>query len=90
MLRSTLLAIVWVWALLAGPATRAAEPTAEPTSLARRAPAELTKRVWAITDAVLDHHLDPPTRQQMILDGLTAVYRAARAEPPPALARAAR
>jgi carboxyl-terminal processing protease len=35
--------------------------------------AEVASRAWAVTDAVLARHLDPPTRQQMILAGIKAV-----------------
>ncbi len=31
---------------------------------------ELAKRIFAITEVVLDHHIQPPTRQEMILVGL--------------------
>jgi carboxyl-terminal processing protease len=34
-------------------------------------------RLLALTDLVLRRHIDPPTRQQMILEGTRAVYRAA-------------
>jgi hypothetical protein len=32
-------------------------------------------RVIAIIDVVLDHHIDPPTRQEMILPGVRAIYQ---------------
>jgi carboxyl-terminal processing protease len=72
MLRPALLALTW--------ALSSVTP-------GRHAPAGLADRVWAITDAVVDHHLDPPARQQMILDGLGAVCRAAKVERPPSLVR---
>jgi carboxyl-terminal processing protease len=40
-----------------------------------------------VTDAVLAHHVDPPARQQMILDGLKAVYKAAGRPVPNGLAQ---
>ena len=40
-----------------------------------------------ITDAVLDHHIDPPTRQQMMLDGIKALYRKAGSPLPDGLSR---
>ena len=30
-----------------------------------------------MTDTVLEHHIDPPARQQMILTGIQALYKAA-------------
>jgi carboxyl-terminal processing protease len=51
------------------------------------APAGLAARIWEITDAVLDHHINPATRPQMILDGLEGVYQAAGAAVPAGLAR---
>ena len=31
----------------------------------------------AVTDVILEHHIDPPTRQQMILDAIKGLYAAA-------------
>jgi len=39
-------------------------------------PADFARRIGEITDAVLEHHIDPPARQQMILGGIKAVYKA--------------
>jgi carboxyl-terminal processing protease len=50
-------------------------------------PARLGEWVRAVTDAVLSHHVDPPARQQMILDGLKAVYKAAGRPVPNGLAQ---
>ena len=50
-------------------------------------PPPFAAQVVATADAVLTHHLDPPTRQQMILAGLKAVYEAAGQPPPQDLAR---
>jgi carboxyl-terminal processing protease len=52
-------------------------------------PPELASQAWAVTEAVLAHHVDPPTRQQMLLGGLKAVYRVGDQPPPRALGRAA-
>jgi carboxyl-terminal processing protease len=43
--------------------------------------------VFAITDVILDHHIDPPTRQEMILAGLKSVLAAAKVPPMPDLGR---
>ena len=38
--------------------------------------AKIDSRILAIADVVLQNHIDPPTRQQMILTGIKALYRA--------------
>jgi carboxyl-terminal processing protease len=48
---------------------------------------DLAKRVQEITDAVLEHHIDPPVRQQMILSGIKALYQAAGVSVPTDLSR---
>lgn len=35
---------------------------------------EFARRVFKITDVVLDNHIEPPTRQEMLLCGLTALH----------------
>lgn len=40
------------------------------------------ERILTITDVILEKHIDPPTRQQMILSGMQAVYRAEKRLPP--------
>jgi carboxyl-terminal processing protease len=47
----------------------------------------LTTRVIELTDAVLNHHIDPPTRQQMVLTGIKAVYAAAGTQTPDGMSR---
>ncbi len=47
-----------------------------PNAAAPKVPADLPRRIQEITDAVLANHIDPPARQQMILDGVKALYRA--------------
>src|SRR5262245_41367985 len=32
------------------------------------------RRVWALTDLILEHHVAPPTRQEMLLAGVKALY----------------
>ena len=39
-------------------------------------PPDLARRIGKITDAVLQHHSDPPARQQMILSANKALYKA--------------
>lgn len=75
-------------AVLAGsPGSDGKEPT--PTGHVRTPamPPELARRVQAITDAVLDHHVDPPARQQMFLSGIKALCRAAGVAEPLGLGR---
>ena len=50
-------------------------------------PSGLADRAWAATDAVLARHVDPPTRQGMLLAGLKALAREGHAPAPFALAR---
>lgn len=50
-------------------------------------PTSLELRVLAITDSILQHHIDPPTQQQMILDGVKALYRANNQLAPNGLSR---
>jgi len=44
------------------------------TDIAPDAPQAPADRILAIVDTVLQQHIDPPTRQQMLLDGAKAVY----------------
>ena len=59
----------------------------KPSAPDRKVPADLAKRVLEITDAVLEHHIDPPTRQQMVLGGIKALYRTAGLPVPQGLSR---
>jgi carboxyl-terminal processing protease len=58
---------------------RAAPPDHDPAGVARRA--------WTITDVVLDKQLDPCTRQEMLLGGAAALFKAAGVQPAPDLSR---
>jgi carboxyl-terminal processing protease len=62
------------------------EPSQKP-SKPSQAPPGLAKLVQSITETVLDHHIDPPARQQMILSGIKALYNAAGAAVPDGLSR---
>lgn len=48
--------------------------------------ARLGRLAWAYTDVVLANHIEPPARQQMLLDGLRAFYRITRQTVPDDLA----
>jgi carboxyl-terminal processing protease len=52
-----------------------ASPT--PASPPSKLPPDLARRVQEITEVVLEQHIDPPARQQMILSGIKALYRSA-------------
>ena len=54
---------------------------------ARKAPAGLAARVWEVTDLVLDHHIDSPSRQGLILAGIRQLCAMAELEAPDGLAR---
>ena len=62
-------------------------PTANAGDPAPKPPPDLAKRVQEITDAVLEHHIDPPVRQQMILSAIKALYRTAGVPVPAGLGR---
>ena len=68
-------------------AARADEPSPTSSSTAPKVPPDLARRIGEITDAVLQHHIDPPARQQMILAGVKALYRASGAQTPAGLSR---
>jgi carboxyl-terminal processing protease len=52
------------------PAFGAEQPKAAPEST------DVAARVLTISDVVLERHIDPPARQQMLLAGVKALYRA--------------
>jgi C-terminal processing protease CtpA/Prc len=45
------------------------------------------RRVFALTDLVLERHIDPPARQEMILGGIKALLVASKKSPAPDLSR---
>jgi C-terminal peptidase prc len=54
---------------------------------AQQTPADVARRLDEITDTVLQHHIDPPARQQMILGGLKALYETSARPVPAGLSR---
>jgi carboxyl-terminal processing protease len=82
--------VVVAWAFSLGifvaeaPSTDARE---DPGGSRADALAGLAGRVIGVTDVVLANHLDPPTRQQMLLAGLREVYKAAGVPTPESLAK---
>ena len=55
----------------------AAEPPRQPEA-ASPAASTAARRVQEITDVVLQNHIDPPARQQMVLSGIKALARGGR------------
>lgn len=78
--------VAWALVLHAAftPGVRAGAPS---PSVPSAVTPELSARVWAVTEAVLTHHVDPPTRPEMVLSGLKAVYKGAGKPLPRRLAR---
>jgi C-terminal processing protease CtpA/Prc len=61
------------------PAADPAPPALDPAALARRA--------WTVADLILDKHVEPCTRQEMLLAGLRRLLRETDREPPTDLGR---
>ena len=61
-------------------------PAAGPAAPAHD-PAAIARQVWTITDLVLDKHVAPCTRQEMLLGGVRGLLHAAGREPPADLSR---
>jgi carboxyl-terminal processing protease len=63
-------------ALLAGGAANAEPPAArQPAKKPALDLRPLARRVWQVTDLVLERAVDPPARQQLLLSGLKALLR---------------
>ena len=67
--------------------TLADEPPKKPEAAPPAAAATAARRAQEITDVVLENHIDPPARQQMVLSGIKALSRAAGLPVPPGLGR---
>ena len=76
-----------VAALVYSQAAIADEPSPTPSRSAPKVPADLGKRICDITDAVLEHHIDPPVRQQMIHGAIKGLYKKAELPVPSGLSR---
>ena len=76
-----------VVAYLNSPVAFADGTSPPPSSPAPKPPPELAARIGEITDAVLQYHIDPPARQQMILSSIKALYKASGEPVPPGLGR---
>jgi carboxyl-terminal processing protease len=84
--RSSRVALMVVVAGLVVPTGSGAAPAPD-SSVSPAPPVDLVDRIQAITDVVLARHVDPPTRQQMILFGIKALSAAAGEPAPVGLAR---
>jgi carboxyl-terminal processing protease len=76
-----------VAALVDSTAAIADEPSPTPSTSAPKVPADLAKRICDITDAVLEHHIDPPVRQQMIHGAIKWLHSKAGLPLPSGLSR---
>jgi carboxyl-terminal processing protease len=70
--------------LTAGVTARSA--AADPAPATPASP-PFARHLWAVTDLVLDHHVDPPARQQMLLTGVKELLARNDKPIPPALGR---
>jgi carboxyl-terminal processing protease len=57
------------------------------TALTTQQANNLAKLATQITNAILDHHVDPPARQQMLLNGVKALYHKLQSPEPTGLSR---
>ena len=83
----TVFIILSMAAFVCLPATFPGEVSQSTPSNPPKAQADVARRIEEITDAVLTHHIDPPARQQMLLDGVKALYRVSGASVPVGLSR---
>jgi carboxyl-terminal processing protease len=58
----------------------------EPDS-AKPGDTSFARHLWMVTDVVLEHHIDPPARQQMLLDGVRKLLAKSGAPVPSGLGR---
>lgn len=71
----------WAQDVPAGPSPNAAAASSAPTA------DELVHKVWTISSTVLEEHIEPPTRQEMLLGAIRGLLKAARQEAPHELSR---
>ncbi len=83
----TRLVMFSVIAIVYSQSALADDPSPTPSTSSPKYTADLAKRIGEVTDAVLEHHIDPPARQQMILGGIKALYSAAGLPAPVGLSR---
>jgi carboxyl-terminal processing protease len=86
-LKTAIGVIIFSFALDLGHVAFADNPPPSSSTPAAKPPPDLARRIQEITDAVLENHIDPPARQQMILSGIKALYRAAGMPAPNGLGR---
>jgi carboxyl-terminal processing protease len=76
-IRITLSGLIVVSAAMAGSRAASADEPVPARSTPSQLPSGLATRIQHITDVIMEHHIDPPARQQMILSGIKALYKAA-------------
>src|SRR5262245_7958919 len=89
MSRFCLLAIVVITAALPASAqeTPAGAKASAPDVKAGLDPDLLARRLWAVTETVLEHDVEPPTRQEMFLGAVRSLVKAVGMPQPADLSR---
>jgi len=73
--------------LIYSEAAIAGEPSPTRSTSTSKVPAGLVKRINDVTDAVLEHHIDPPARQQLFQGAINGFYQKAGLPLPSGLSR---
>jgi carboxyl-terminal processing protease len=74
----------------AGPVKPVKHPSGDPPAAAKESPPRpesLARRLWTLTELVLDNHFEPPTRQEMLLAAVKGLLKQAGVRPPAGLSR---
>src|SRR5262249_10693664 len=74
----------------AGPVKPVQHPPGDPPAAAKESPPRpetLARRLWTLTDLVLDNHFEPPARQEMLLAATKGLLKQAGVRPPVGLSR---
>ena len=77
LLETTLPGLFALLVCFAGPRATLADGPSNEQSKPSSSPAGLAMLVQTVVDTVLERHIDPPARQQMILTGIQELYKAA-------------
>jgi carboxyl-terminal processing protease len=83
----TLAGLVALSLCLAGPRATLADGPSREQSKPSSAPPGLAKLVESVVETVMEHHIDPPARQQMILTGVKALFKTVGAPVPERLSQ---
>jgi carboxyl-terminal processing protease len=87
LVEATLAGLVALSICLAGPRAAFADGSSKEQSKLSSPRPGLAMLVQSVVDTVLERHIDPPARQQMILTGIKALYKAAGAPLPDRLSQ---